>query len=120
MATGVTAAAYTNNDLDPNTGTSLFDIDTAQLQVVLQSPANAGLLAATGKLRQDPDTSAGFDIYSTIRRDRATKVTGYATLSVGGGYRLYEINLLNGEAALEGTCRTGTRVEDPAIQLGQK
>ncbi|KOG56849.1 hypothetical protein ADK75_06350, partial [Streptomyces virginiae] len=39
---GVTGAAYTNNDLDPATATSLFDIDTAGDRVVVQSPANSG------------------------------------------------------------------------------
>ncbi len=49
-ATGVTGAAYTNNDLDPDTATTLFDIDTRLDQVVLQVPANAGTLSPTGKL----------------------------------------------------------------------
>ena len=49
-ATGVTGAAYTNNDADPNTATTLYDLDSALDQVVIQSPANAGLLAPTGKL----------------------------------------------------------------------
>jgi Domain of unknown function (DUF4394) len=35
-ALGLTGAAYTNNDLDPNTGTTLFDIDTTLNQVVIQ------------------------------------------------------------------------------------
>ena len=38
-ALGVTAAAYTNNDLNqPNTGTTLFDLDTTMDQIVIQSP----------------------------------------------------------------------------------
>ena len=37
-ALGVTGAAYTNNDLAPNTATTLFDIDTTLGQVVIQSP----------------------------------------------------------------------------------
>ncbi len=38
-ALGVTAAAYTNNDLNqPITGTTLFDVDTTLDQVVIQSP----------------------------------------------------------------------------------
>lgn len=41
-ALGVTGAAYTNNDLDMATASSLFDIDTAGDRVFLQSPANAG------------------------------------------------------------------------------
>jgi len=119
VATGVTGAAYTNNDLDMNTATTLFDIDTNLDQVVVQSPANAGSLAATGKLRQDSGTSAGFDIYSKVRRDRAVELFAYATLSVGGTYRLYDVNLLSGEATLEGPFRPGKQVEDLAIQLNQ-
>lgn len=45
-ATGVTGAAYTNNDGDPNTATTLFDIDSTLDQTVIQSPANSGMLAA--------------------------------------------------------------------------
>ena len=47
-ALGVTGAAYTNNDLDPHTGTTLFDIDTALNQVAIQSPPNPGALVAAG------------------------------------------------------------------------
>jgi hypothetical protein len=63
-ATGVTAAAYTNNDLDPATATTLFDRDTSLDQISVQSPANAGSLAPTGKLggtsaaRRDPTSTA--------------------------------------------------------------
>ncbi len=40
-ATGITGAAYTNNDLDANTATTLFDVDSLQDQVAIQSPPNA-------------------------------------------------------------------------------
>lgn len=40
-AKGVTGAAYTNNDLNADTATALFDIDTTNDRVSLQSPANA-------------------------------------------------------------------------------
>jgi hypothetical protein len=36
-ASGLTGAAYTNNDLDPTTGTTLFDLDTSLNQVAIQS-----------------------------------------------------------------------------------
>lgn len=52
-AAGVTGAAYTNNDGDPNTATTLFDLDSTLDQVAIQSPANSGQLAATGKLGAD-------------------------------------------------------------------
>ena len=60
-ATGVTGAAYTNNDLDTNTNTTLFDIDTTLDQVSIQSPPNNGSLVATGLLTVDADTPVGFD-----------------------------------------------------------
>ena len=56
---GVTGAAYTNNDLDANTATTLFDIDSQRNQVVIQSPPNAGVLTATGSLTVDADTRSG-------------------------------------------------------------
>ena len=59
---GVSAAAYTNNDLDAATATTLFDLDTAMDQVAVQAPANAGSLSATGKLGVDAGSDAGFDI----------------------------------------------------------
>lgn len=119
-ATGVTGAAYTNNDLDPDTATTLYDIDTALDQVVLQSPANAGLLAATGKLRADAVGDAGFDIYSTVRGGRTVDLTAFATLKVGGTYRLYAITLFNGGARSVGSFPSGQQVTDLAIPLNQR
>jgi hypothetical protein len=58
-AMGVGAAADTNDDLDPSTATTLFDLDAAGDQVVIQSPANAGALAPTGKLLVDTGPGAG-------------------------------------------------------------
>jgi hypothetical protein len=66
-ATGVTGAAYTNNDADPNTATTLYDIDSMLDQNVIQSPANSGLLAATSKLGVDTGPTVGFDIHSRVR-----------------------------------------------------
>jgi Domain of unknown function (DUF4394) len=51
-ATGITAVAYTNNDLDPNTGTTLFDVDTTLNQVAIQSPPNNGSLVAVGRTQR--------------------------------------------------------------------
>jgi hypothetical protein len=97
--TGVTAAAYTNNDLNPDTATTLFDIGTMTDQVLIQSPANNGTLAPTGKLTVDAGPNAGFDIFSTLSGGKATSVAGFATLvAPNGTASLYSINLLNGTA----------------------
>ena len=102
-ASGVTAAAYTNNDLSPDTATTLFDLDTVADQVVLQSPANAGTLVPTGKLGVTADLDAGMDILSTLRGDRTVKNTAYATLGTNGKYKLYEVDVLTGLASSLGS-----------------
>lgn len=99
-ATGLTGAAYTNNDLDPNTGTTLFGIDTSLHQVVIQSPPNAGSLVATGLLAVDPDTPVGFDIYTTLPDGVAITNSGFASLVVNGVTGFYRINFLTGQATL--------------------
>jgi hypothetical protein len=103
-ATGITGAAYTNNDIESNTGTTLFNIDTSLNQVVIQSPPNAGSLVATGKLTLtvDPNTSLGFDIYSSRRTVGSPTGSnlGFASIVASGVTGLYRINLLTGRAAL--------------------
>lgn len=126
-ATGLTAAAYTNNDLDPATGTTLYDLDTALNQAVIQSPPASGLLVPIGSLGVDPATDAGFDIHSRTasRPDANGPLTpgpvisnkGFATLSVEGSYRLYRINLFTGAASQIGAFPAQTQVTDLAVQL---
>jgi hypothetical protein len=118
-AAGVTGAAYTNNDLDANTVTTLFDIDTVNDTVVVQSPANAGLLAPAGKLQVDAGTSVGFDISSRNRFGVTQGNTGYATVSVLGRYGFFQVNLLTGKLSRVGGFRADTQVMDIAIPLDQ-
>ena len=113
VASGINGAAYTNNDLDPNTATTLYDLDTTLDQIAIQSPANAGSLAATGKLGVDATGDTGFDIYSTIRNGSTVEVMGFA--AVNGS--LYKVTLFTGKAALNGTI--GASVTDIAIPLNQ-
>lgn len=110
-AQGVTGAAYTNNDLDTTTATTLFDLDTTQDQISVQSPANAGNLAPTGKLGVDAPLHSGFDIYSSTRSGANA---GYAVT----GKRVFSVNLLTGKASPTGSFGKG-RVVDLAIPLRQ-
>jgi hypothetical protein len=114
-AAGITGAAYTNNDLDSTTGTTLFDIDTALNQVVIQSPPNAGSLAATGQLPVDPESAAGFDIFTSRRKGMPADNDGFASLIVGGVSGFYRINILTGEASLIGLL--DERLIDVAIPI---
>ena len=119
-ATGVTAAAYTNNDLNTDTATTLFDIDTALDQVVVQSPANAGLLAPTGKLGTDAGVRAGFDIYSQVSRGATVRNTGFATLAISGRQTFLGVNMLTGDVTPIGNFPAGHQVVDIAIPLAQR
>jgi Domain of unknown function (DUF4394) len=95
-AVGVTAAAYVNNDADANTGTTLFDVDSALDQVSIQSPPNNGSLVATGKLGVDTGPNAAFDIVSNLRRGTTVDNTGYAALSLSSTSTVHTVNLLTG------------------------
>ena len=119
-AKGITAAAYTNNDLDMGTGTTLYDIDTALDQVAIQAPANAGQLSVIGKLGVDADEHAGFDIYSSLRNGKADDAMGYAVLKTGGRTGLYEISLFTGQATKIGTLPNSWKVTDLAVGLTRR
>jgi hypothetical protein len=98
-AKGVTAAAYTNNDLNGTTNTTLVDVNTATDQVVIQSPANNGFLVATGSLGVDAGLDAGFDIYSDLTNGKTVSATAFAVLTPAGGFQtLYTVDLLTGAA----------------------
>jgi hypothetical protein len=119
-ATGVTAAAYTNNDLPPagaGTATTLFDVDTTLDQIVVQSPPGTGLLVATGKLGFDAGPAAGFDIYTNVMRGAAAANRGFAALSANGVFSFYRINLTTGRAVRVGAFSDA--VVDVAIPLNQ-
>ncbi|MFG2004270.1 DUF4394 domain-containing protein [Spirillospora sp. NPDC048911] len=115
-ATGVTGAAYTNNDLDAATSTTLFDLNTTLDQTTLQSPANAGNLAPAGTLRGDAGPNAGFDVYYSAANGTNT---GYASLRVGSQYRFHRINLLTGRAIPVGAFPSQRQVVDVALPLNQ-
>jgi hypothetical protein len=118
-ASGVTGAAYTNNDADANTGTTLYDLDSVMDQVAIQSPANSGQLVATGKLGVDTNPQVGFDINSTIRNGTTVDVRALASLTAGGQSRLYRVNLFTGKAELVGTFSPQNQVIGIAIPLNQ-
>ena len=117
-ATGVTGAAYTNNDLNqPATATTLFDLDTMMDQIAIQSPPGNGILVATGKLGLDADAVAGFDIYSRLERGVTVSNHGFASLMTNGSRAFYRIHLTTGRAIRLGAL--GETLIDIAVPLRQ-
>jgi uncharacterized protein DUF4394 len=117
-ATGVSAAAYTNNDADPATATTLFDIDSMLDQVAVQSPPNNGSLVATGALGEDTDSDVSFDIRSRTRRDTTVSNTAFASLSSSDGTYFAEVDLLTGRADVTGRFSNRNDVVAVAVTLG--
>ena len=112
-ARGVTGAAYYNNDVDPATATTLFVIDALSDHVAIQSPANNGVLNATGGLGVDAQGDVGVEIhYDQTGGD--TDGIGYATLDVDGTRGLYRIDLLTGQTNLVGSFPAAHQVTDLA------
>lgn len=91
VASGATAAAYTNS-FDAATATQLFVLNPADDQLYLQNPPNDGTLASPVSLGVSFDASAGFDI------DADTNI-GYAALTSGGTTTLVSIDLAATSAA---------------------
>ena len=119
-ALGIVGSAYTNNDLDANTATTLYALDSTLDQIALQSPPNNGTLAATGKLTVDATEVAGFDIYSTVRNGVTVEVQALASIKAADGSTgLYSVKLPTGKATLRGTFSARFLVTDIAIPLNQ-
>jgi hypothetical protein len=117
-ASGIVGAAYTNNDRDPNTATTLFDVDSAMDQIAVQSPPNAGSLVATGRLGVDTGAAVGVDIYSEIRRGTTVSNTAFAALG-GDRSSFFSVDLLTGHVDRVGRFPSDLQVTGIAIPLGQ-
>lgn len=97
-AMGISASAYTNNDLDPATATTLFGIRGADGMLYRQAPPNDGTQVLVGDLGVLSSSVAGFDI---------SGVTGiaYAALTNNDTFQssLYTLDLGTGAATVLGT-----------------
>lgn len=101
-----TALAYDRSTAPAPTATTLFAIDDAAdtlnlIGGVERAPPtpNGGVASPVGPLGVNADASIGFDI--------APQGDALATLSVGGVYGLYTLNLTTGAATLVGAVGAG-------------
>ena len=94
----IAEAAYTNNDNNPATGTTLYYIDDLLDVLVNTSNPNGGALSTVGALGLDVDEYLGFDIST----DAGGINRAFASLRVAGAQGLYSVNLATGAATLIG------------------
>ena len=88
----VVAAAYTNPDNDPATGTALFNVDAAANRLVLQDPPNDGGLQTIGSL----GLPVGSIIHSFDIGSDPPDALLLATPGTDGEPTLYRVNLDTG------------------------
>lgn len=100
--THITGSAYTNNDIDPNTGTMLYGISSSTDMLYSQNPPNNGTLVAIGPLGVDTSAAIGFDISGATGRAFASLTNGDTAKS-----SLYSIDLATGVATLNGAFGIG-------------
>src|SRR5215207_6622562 len=124
---GVSAASYTNNQLN-TTLTTLYTLSDATDDLYIQGQGaypNGGVetLVAAVTLNGAAlnfDAINGFDVPTGVNATTANQPvpagSGLAVLSVGGASRLYSINLTNGAATLVGTVGSGASVSGFAVQ----
>ena len=103
----ITAAAYTNPDNNPATGTTLYDIDGDLGVLVTQNPPNDGKLNTVGPLGVKFNDLTGFDISPSGVGYAVLKVTGKdQPKHTCGNSELYSINLQTGAATRIGSVGT--------------
>lgn len=105
-ATGIVGAAYTNNDNDPATATTLYDIDHNKDRLFVQNPPNAGTLTTPVPLHKSTGRHVGFDIRTTP----GAPDLAVASLTKTGKRtsRIVVVNLTTGRVDTKGTFRHGT------------
>lgn len=110
----ISGSAYTNNDADPNTGTTLYNIDYLGDRLTIQNPPNNGTQVAVGALGLDVSALVGFDILTTgPNANRA-----YAAFQSPGDTtsRFYTVNLVTGAASIVGGIGTSQSNDSLAIR----
>ena len=94
------AVAYTNSDIDPATGTTLYGIDPTLGQLIRIATPNGGAINTVGSLGiGDIESITGFDIITV----NGINTAYFAVMSAGSAMsQLYTVNLETGAASLVG------------------
>ena len=117
----LTGVAYTNNDNNANTGTTLYGIDQARNVLVRSTNANNGTYVDQGALNLVLNTAQGadFDIYSDLSDPSSPGNSAFLAASPSGlsTDNLYTIDLASGAATSQGRIGSGTNLTGLAAFL---
>ena len=115
IQTGLASVAYSNNDLDPATATSLYYIDTTSDTLRVATGAfNAPVITTVGALGLNATGVSGFDIFGF-----GNSAFAAMTDSDTGKSGLYSLNLATGAASFVGDFGIGgnTAIAPPLLGL---
>jgi Domain of unknown function (DUF4394) len=101
---GIGAVAYTNNDNETTTATTLYDLDSVNDTLTMQSPPNDGVLTTVGRIGFQGTAVASFDIWTGLKNGKADTNLGFATLDGGGSF--FAIDLPTGRSTFIGNFGT--------------
>lgn len=109
----IVGSAYLNNDNNPSTGTTLYNLDSSSDMLTIQNPPNNGTQTMVGALGVDITALAGFDIFT-----QGSNNTAYAALQPAGttGSSFYTVNLGTGAASLVGVIGQNQSSDSLAIR----
>ncbi|MCI1188463.1 DUF4394 domain-containing protein [Hymenobacter sp. DH14] len=117
----LTGVAYTNNDNNANTGTTLYGIDQARSVLLRSTNANAGTYVDQGSLGVALNTALGadFDIYSDLSNAALPGNAAFLAAGASGSStdNLYTVDLTAGNASLVGRIGSGTNLTGLAAFL---
>jgi hypothetical protein len=111
----VVGAAYTNPDNDPNTGTTLYDLDGKLDILTIQNPPNDGTLNTIGSLGTNINYKTGFDI--SISGVAYAAVVEAGASGGCGASSLVSIDLTTGNATSLGYIGTSSPIGSLAIAM---
>ncbi|WP_167856708.1 DUF4394 domain-containing protein [Hymenobacter aquaticus] len=117
----LTAAAYTNNDNNAATGTTLYGYDQSTNQVVIFSNPNTGANTTLGSSNITVNTTTGveFDIYSDLSTPATPANTAFAAAAPSGvaNESLWEVSLTTGAFNQLGVIGSGSNLTGLAALL---
>ncbi|RAK70533.1 DUF4394 domain-containing protein [Hymenobacter edaphi] len=117
----MTGAAYTNNDNNANTGTTLYGIDQARNVLLRSTNANAGTYVDQGSLGVTLNAALGadFDIYSDLSTPSSPTNAAFLAAAATGSPsdNLYSVDLNGGNATSLGRIGSGSNLTGLAAFL---
>ncbi|GAB2941268.1 hypothetical protein GCM10027048_02170 [Hymenobacter coalescens] len=118
-APALAGVAYTNNDNNANTGTTLYGYDQARNVLLRSTNANAGTYVDQGATGLAVNPGVDFDVFSDLTNPAAPANSAFLVAAPTGSTtdNLYTLDLTSGAASLVGRVGSGSNLTGLAAFL---